>query len=130
MVYSFTSEEENIGFRSTRRQSLTTRLDIINKKKISQDKLAKWRQHKHVITFNEEFQKIRNDVSSISIDEKINRYTKDLKPYIPKELYGKDNESLAEAMWDAELVASVHRRGSIAIGNGRKASSSDAAMVH
>lgn len=83
-----------------------------------------------VMNFSEDFQKILIEIQNISIEEQTDRYTRGVKPYIRKKLCHKDYESLAEATKDAERVESAHRRGGIALGNGKKDSRSFGTSLH
>ena len=86
------------------------RFDTLNREKVARDKLAKWRQVKDVQSFNEDFQKILLDIPNISMEEKVDRYTRGLKSYIWKELCTKDYTEITEAMKDAESVEAAHKR--------------------
>lgn len=80
------------------------------------------------MTLHEDFHKIPVDRLNISIEKQADCYTRDLKPYIWKELWTEDYESLAEAVRDAKSVEWAHCQGKIAIGNGKKASASVGAL--
>ncbi len=54
----------------------------MNKEKVARDKLAKWKRLTHVATFNDDFEKIILGIRNISIEERIDRYTRGLKSYI------------------------------------------------
>ena len=56
--------------------ALVSRFDTLNKEKVERDKLAIWRQIKEVKTFNDDLQKIILDIPNISVDERIDRYTR------------------------------------------------------
>lgn len=110
MVYQ-QSEGSSVRTWSALKEALVARFDVLNKEKIARDKLAKWRQIKDVVSFNEDFQKIILEIPGISVEEQIDRYTRGLKPYIWRELCTKDYKKLADAMRDAERIESAHRRG-------------------
>lgn len=111
MVYQKAEEGNSIRTWSALKEALVRRFDVLNKEKIARDKLAKWRQIKDVLSFNEDFQKIILEIPGISAEEQIDRYTRGLKPYIWRELCTKDYKQLADAMRDAERIESAHRRG-------------------
>ena len=50
------------------------------------------------------------DIPNISNEEKINRYTRALKPSVWKEMYTKDYGELSEDMTNAEQIRAVHTR--------------------
>lgn len=110
IVHSTSSNGKNIETWSDMKNALKMRFDTLNKEKVARDKLSKWRQVKDVQSFNDDFQKILLDISNINMEEKIDRYTRGLKPYIWKELCTKDYTELTEAMKDAERVEAAHRR--------------------
>lgn len=60
--------------------------------------------------FNEDFQKIILNLPNMSTDEKIDRYTRGLKPFIWKELCTKNYDDLVMVMRDAERIEAAHRR--------------------
>ena len=64
------------------RESIVSRFDTLNKEKFARDKLAKWRQAKDVVTFNQYFQEILLDIPDIAMKEQADRYTRGLKLYI------------------------------------------------
>lgn len=111
MVYQSCEEGRTIDTWSALKEALVARFDVLNKEKIARDKLAKWRQIKDIVSFNEDFQKIILEIPGISTEEQIDRYTRGLKPYIWRELCTKDYKKLADAMRDAERIESAHRRG-------------------
>ena len=78
--------------------------------KIARDKLAKWRQIKNLAPFNEDFQKILLEIPLITIEEKIDRYARGLKPFIWMELSTREQNSLTGLMRDEERVESAFRR--------------------
>ena len=77
---------------------------------MARDKLVKWEQIKYESYFNEEFLHILLDIPNISKEEKIDRYTRALKPYVWKAVCTKDYGELGEAMADVERVEEAHRR--------------------
>lgn len=110
MVFKETDKGQLVNSWSALKKALVERFETLNKTKIARDKLAKWKQIKDVTTFNEDFQKILLDIPGIGDDEKIDRYTRGLKPYIWRELCTKEYTSLSDAMRDAERVESAYRR--------------------
>lgn len=111
IMYQRTDEGREVNTWTRLKNAMVSRFDVLNKEKIARDKLAKWRQIKDVVSFNEDFQKIILEIPGISTEEQIDRYTRGLKPYIWKELCTKDYKKLADAMRDAERIESAHRRG-------------------
>ena len=64
------------------KEALIRRFESLNRVKIARDKLAKWKQIQDVASFNEDFQKILLDIATITVEEQIKRYARDLKPFI------------------------------------------------
>ena len=62
-------------------ESLIGRFEALNKFKIARDKLARWKQIKDVPSFNEDFQKILLIISTITVEEQLDRYARGLKTY-------------------------------------------------
>jgi len=110
MVFQASGEGTTVTTWTALKAALIFRFDTLNRKKIARDKLAKWKQLKDVPTFNEDFQKILLDIPDISMGEKIDRYTRGLKPYIWRELCTREYLDLVSAMRDAERIESAHRR--------------------
>ena len=95
---------------SSPKNAISVRFQTMNNSKIVRHKLAKWRQVKNVSTFNDYFQRFILDIPNIGIEERIDRYTHGLRPYIWGELCTRGYTSLNTAMRDAEKVESAHRR--------------------
>ena len=110
IVFKESQEGKQITDWNGLRSSIISRFDTLNKEKVARDKLAKWRQVKDVVKFNQDFQKILLDIPDIAMKEQVDRYTRGLKPYIWRELCTNDYSNLADAMKDAERVESAHRR--------------------
>ena len=55
--------------------------------KVARGKLANWEQVEYVGSFNEDFQKVLLDASSIIIEEQIDHYARALKQFLCTELY-------------------------------------------
>ena len=77
---------------------------MLRKTKIARDNLARWKQIKDVFSFNEEFLRILLDIPNISEGEKIDRYTRALKPSVSKEWCTTDYGELSKAMTDAKRI--------------------------
>ena len=71
---------------------------------MDRDKLAKWKQIKDVFPFIEELLGILLDIPRISEEEKTDRYTTALKPYVWKKMCTNDYAELGEAMADAKRI--------------------------
>ena len=110
IVHSHTEDGRNITTWQGLKEALVKRFQPLNRTKMARDKLAKWKQIKDVPSFNEEFLRILLDIPNISEEEKIDRYTRALKPYVWKEMCTKDYSELSEAMADAERIEEAHRR--------------------
>lgn len=110
IVHSSTNEGRDISTWDHLKQALLKRFQPLNKTKIARDRLAKWKQLKDVPSFNEEFLRIILDIPNISEEEKIDRYTRALKPYVWKEMCTNEYAELSEAMADAERIEAAHRR--------------------
>ena len=110
IVHSLTEEGRNIVTWQGLKEALIKRFQPLNKTKMARDKLAKWKQVRDVSSFNEDFLRILLDIPNISEEEKIDRYTRALKPYVWKEMCTKDYGELSEAMADAERIEEAHRR--------------------
>ena len=110
IVYKQSEEGSTITTWPQLKGALMQRFQTLNKEKIARDKLAKWRQIKDVVHFNNDFQKIILDIPDISLAEQLDRYTRGLKPIIWKEMCTQDYASLTEAMRDAERIEAAHRR--------------------
>ena len=82
IVHQSTEEGNAINEWSPLKDALLKIFQSLNKVKIARDKLAKWRQVKDVTVFNEDFLRIILDIPNISEEEKIDRYTRGLKPRI------------------------------------------------
>ena len=108
--YQQTDEGRQVTTWPQLQQALIGRFEILNKIKIAQGKLARWRQIKDVPAYNEDFQKILLDIPNITMEEQLDRYARGLKSYIWKELCTKEYNSLGELMEDAERVEMAHRR--------------------
>lgn len=93
IVYQI-SEGRKTGTWSSLREVHTPRFDTLNKTKIARDKLAKWRQVKDVSSFNDDSLCILLDIPNISTNEKIDRYSRSLKPHISKYLCTNEYVSL------------------------------------
>ena len=90
------------------KNAMIKRFQTFNKEKISEDKLAKWRQMKNVVQFNNDFQKIILDITDTCFPEQLYRYTRGLKPYICKEMRNQDSKNLTEALRDEERIEVAH----------------------
>ena len=110
IVHSLTEDGRSITTWQGLKEALVKRFQPLNRTKMARDKLAKWKQIKDVSSFNEEFLRILLDIPNISEEEKIDRYTRALKPYVWKEMCTKDYSELSEAMADAERIEEAHRR--------------------
>ena len=110
IVFKETEEGKKVHTWKDLKSALASRFETLNKEKVARDKLAKWKQLKDVVSFNEDFQRILLDIPNISNDEQIDRYTRALKPYIFKEICTREYEKLADAMRDAERVESAYKR--------------------
>ncbi len=60
--------------------------------------------------FNKDFQKILLDITTITVEEPLDRCARSFKTYIWKELCTKENSSLDELIPYAERVEIAHRR--------------------
>ena len=87
IVHKQTVEGSAITTWSQLKDDLIQRFQTLNKKKITRDELARWRQMKNVVQFNTDFQKTILDISDISFAEQLDRYICDLRPYIWKNVY-------------------------------------------
>ena len=92
------------------KEALVKRFRPRNRTKMACDKIVKWKQIKNGSSVNEEFLRIFLDIRNISELEKIDRYTRALKPDVWKNMCTKDYGELSEAMAEAERVEEVHRR--------------------
>ena len=110
IVYKGTHEGSSVKTWPELKNALVSRFDTLNKEKVARDKLAKWKQLRDVVSFNEDFLKIILDIPNISIEEQIDRYTRGLKAYIWKDLCTNEYTRLADAMKDAERIESAHKR--------------------
>ena len=108
--YKETEEGQQINTWPLINEALIRRFESLNRVKIARDKLAKWRQIKNVPSFNEDFQKILQDIPSMTVEEQIDRYARGLKLFISMELFTREYNSLTDLMRDAERVESVFRR--------------------
>ena len=110
-TYSSTSP---LGTWPQLKEALLRRFSPLDKTLSARDKLAKWRQMKDVSSFNTDFLRIVLDIPDITESEKIDRYTRGLKPYIWEVLCTKDYTNLEVIMTDAlkvEAVKKGHRPG-------------------
>lgn len=119
IVYKETEEGRIIGTWPSLKDALISRFETLNKEKVARDKLAKWKQLKDVVSFNDDFQRIILDIPHISVEEQIDRYTRGLKSYIWKELCTNEYDKLADAMRDAERVEAAHKRAGPPRGPGK-----------
>lgn len=93
------------------RDAMTHRFNPLNKEQAARNLLHKWRQIKDVTTYNKTFQSIVLDIPSITMPEKIDRYSRGLKSYIWEVLCTKQYESVETLMLDA-LKVEAAKRGS------------------
>ena len=70
--------------------------------RIARDKLATSKQVRDISSFNAEILRIFLEIPNMSEEEKIDRYTRALKPYAWKKMCTKDLSGLSETMADAE----------------------------
>lgn len=88
---------------------MTHRFNPLNKEEAARNLLHKWRQVKDVTTYNETFQSIVLDIPSITMPEKIDRYSRGLKSYIWEVLCTKQYDSVETLMVDALKVEAAKR---------------------
>lgn len=79
----------------------------LNKQEAARTLLQKWRQVKDVTTYNETFQSIALDSSSIIMPAKIDWYSRGLKSFVLEVLCTKGYDSVDALMVDALKVESA-----------------------
>lgn len=84
-----------------------------NKKKIARDKIAKHRQMKDMLGFDDDFLRMNLDNPNICLDEQTVRYSRHLKPHTWTEPCTKNYETLAESTQNPERVEPAQRRGTL-----------------
>ena len=80
---------------------------------LARDKLGVWKKVESVALFNESFIKIITVIPNISREELIDRYMRDLKNYVPRELCTRTYQSLLELMSDALCIEASKNQFSI-----------------
>ena len=110
IVHSTTPEGSQIATWAALKEALLARFQPLNKAKVARDRLGKWKQVRDVSSFNEDFLRIILDIPTISEEEKVDRYTRGLKPYIWEKMCTKDYHELADAMADAERIEAATKR--------------------
>ena len=91
------------------KEALLKRFNPLDKTLAARDKLARWRQVKDVASFNRDFLHILLDIPNIAEAEKLDRYTRGLKPHIWEPLCTKTYETLEQCMTDALKVEAAKR---------------------
>ena len=110
IVHSLTKDGRNITTWQGLKEALVKHFQPLNRTKIARDKLSKLKQIKDVSYLNEEFLSILLDIPNISEEEKIDHYSRALKPYVWKGMCTKNYKELSEAMADSERIEEAHRR--------------------
>ncbi len=74
-----TKESKQVNSCPRLQKALIKRFEKLNDIKIPRDRFAGWKQIKDVSSFNEDLQKILLDITTITIEELLDRYKRGLK---------------------------------------------------